>query len=69
MADKAAFLVDRVLPQVPVRQWVLTLPHRIRSLCAYEPELCRGVRWIFVRAVLRHLRRVGRWDDIPFRLR
>ncbi|MBW2727016.1 MAG: transposase zinc-binding domain-containing protein [Deltaproteobacteria bacterium] len=26
MADTAACLVDRVLPEVPVRQWVLTLP-------------------------------------------
>ena len=26
MADTAAHLVDRVLPRVPVRQWVLTLP-------------------------------------------
>ncbi len=26
MADTAAWLVDRVLPRVPIRQWVLTLP-------------------------------------------
>ncbi len=26
MADCAAHLVDRVLPEVPVRQWVFTLP-------------------------------------------
>ena len=60
MADTAAFLVDRVLPRVPVRQWVLTLPYRMRYLCAYEPELCRGVRRIFVRAVFSHFRRRAR---------
>jgi len=30
MADRAAHLVDHVFPPVPVRQWVLTLPHRLR---------------------------------------
>jgi hypothetical protein len=30
MADRAAHLVDRVFPPVPERQWVLTLPHRLR---------------------------------------
>ena len=63
MADTAAFLVDEVLPDVPVRQWVLSLPHRIRLLCAYDPELCRTVRSVFVRAVsnayLRQARRRG----------
>ena len=31
MADTAAHLVDRVLPAVPVRQWVLTLPYLLRG--------------------------------------
>ena len=43
MADTAAWLVDRVLPDVPVRQWVVTFPHRIRFLCACDPELCGDV--------------------------
>jgi hypothetical protein len=30
MADTAAHLVDRVLPEVPVRQWVLSLPFALR---------------------------------------
>jgi hypothetical protein len=30
MADTAAQLVDRVLPEVPIRQWVLTLPYPLR---------------------------------------
>ena len=52
MADLAAHLVDEVFPRVPVRQWVLSLPHRIRWLLAYDPKLCSAVRRIFVRAVL-----------------
>jgi hypothetical protein len=30
MAETAAHLVDQVFPQVPVRQWVLSLPKRLR---------------------------------------
>jgi hypothetical protein len=29
-ADTVAHLVDRVLPEVPVRQWVLSLPWQLR---------------------------------------
>ena len=31
-----AWLVDRVIPEVPVRQWVLSLPYRVRHVCAYD---------------------------------
>ncbi len=51
MVDVAAHLVVRVLPDVPVRQRVLTLPHRLRLLCAYDPAACAIVRRTFVRAV------------------
>ena len=47
----AAHLVDRVWPDVPVRQWVLTLPYRVRWLCACDQTACRAVRKILVRAV------------------
>ena len=64
MADTAAFLVDEVLPAVPVRQWVLSLPHTLRVLCAYNPEALRAVRALFVRAVsLCLLRKAPR--DLP----
>ena len=36
MAERAAYLVDEVLPQVPVRQWVLTLPYRLRYRLAWK---------------------------------
>ncbi len=57
MADSAAHLVDEVLPDVPVRQWVLSFPFRIRYLLAYDPKLCCAVRRIFVRSVLDFLER------------
>src|SRR5207237_10737670 len=52
MAELAAHLVDAVLPHVPVRQWVLTLPYRLRYLLAWNHQLCRAVLAVHVRAVL-----------------
>jgi hypothetical protein len=60
MADTAAWLVDRVLPDVEVRQWVPTFPWSLRFQLAREPSLCRAVRRTFLRAVFAfHARRAG----------
>ncbi len=56
MAERAAHLVDDVLPDVPVRQWVLSLPHRVRYLLAWHHDLCRAVVARLMRAVDRFLR-------------
>jgi hypothetical protein len=56
MTERAAHLVDRVLPDVPVRQWVLTLPHRLRYLLAWRHDLCKAVVRVLLREVHRHLR-------------
>jgi hypothetical protein len=55
MADTAAHLVDRVFPKVPVRQWVLSLPHALRYRLAYDASLVRDLLQIFVRAVFASL--------------
>jgi hypothetical protein len=60
MADTAAWLVDRVLPLVPVRQWVLTLPFALRFRMAYDARLTSKVLRIFLRAVFSSLRRRAR---------
>jgi hypothetical protein len=60
MADTAAHLVDRVLPDVPVRQWVLSLPWHLRYRLAYDAPLAQQVLGIFVRAVFASLRRRAR---------
>jgi hypothetical protein len=60
MADTAAHLVDRVLPAVPVRQWVLSLPHALRYRLAYDHRLCSAVLRLFIRAVFGALRRRAR---------
>jgi hypothetical protein len=52
MAERAAHLVDHIFPDVPVRQWVWSLPHRLRYLLAWDHDLCRAVSGVAVRAVL-----------------
>ena len=42
MSQTAANLVDRVFPKVPVRQWVLTVPMRLRYLLARSGSLLRA---------------------------
>lgn len=56
MTDRAAHLVDHVFPNVPVRQWVLSLPPRIRYVLAWDHTLCRAVVGVYLRAVLSWLR-------------
>jgi hypothetical protein len=51
MSALAAALVDRVIPHVPVRQWVLSLPWSLRYQLAFDPALCRDVLAVFVRVV------------------
>jgi len=57
MADTAAHLVERVLPIVPVRQWVLSLPFALRYRMAYDARLTGDVLNVFIRALFGELRR------------
>jgi len=57
MSELAAHLVDYVIPDVPVRQWVLSLPWSLRYQLAFDPALCRDVLAIFIRVVFGWLRR------------
>jgi len=52
MADTAAWLVDRVIPQdAPVGHWVLSLPYPLRVLCVCDLDVCALVLRVLVRAV------------------
>ena len=55
MAETAAWLVDRVIPKVPVRQWVLSFPIPLRSLFAVHPEVLAPVLQIIHRVIATHL--------------
>ena len=45
------FLACGVLPRVPVRQWVLSLPCRVRYLLAWNDDLWRDVFGVYARAL------------------
>ncbi|HAM56618.1 MAG TPA: hypothetical protein DCQ64_14980, partial [Candidatus Rokubacteria bacterium] len=52
MTERAAHLVDAVLPGVPVRQWVLTMPYRLRYRMAWDHGLSRAALGVYARVVL-----------------
>jgi hypothetical protein len=57
MAQTAANLIDHVLPPVPLRQLVLTLPLELRRRLAYDGPLLGAVSRVFMRSVLEWYRR------------
>ena len=57
MSDTALHLVERVLPEVRIRQWVCSLPFRLRVLCGYDRTLCAAVLGAFVGELMRSMRR------------
>jgi hypothetical protein len=65
MVDTAAWLCDAVIPEVPVRQWVLSLPYRVRTLCAYDADACALVRGVLVRAVSGFYERTAKRSGVP----
>ena len=51
MTEVAAHVTDHVLPHLPVRQWVLSLPKRLRPFLEGSPDIASAVLRIFIRAV------------------
>ena len=59
MTEVAAHLVDEVIPEVPIRQWVLSLPYDLRYMLAWNLEMRKAVFAALQRAVDAHYRRQG----------
>jgi hypothetical protein len=64
MSDTAAHLVDRVLPVVAYRQWVLAYPRRLRLAFARDADAAAESATIFLREVFRSQRRQARREGI-----
>ncbi len=64
MANTAAFLVDRVLPNVPLRQYVLTMPDELRRLVAFRADVLTAIARIFVESVFALYRGRAKRDGI-----
>ncbi|HEX7480616.1 MAG TPA: transposase zinc-binding domain-containing protein [Polyangiales bacterium] len=57
MSDASLHLTERVLPEVPLRHWVCSLPFQLRHLLGYDRELCAAVLNAFVKELSRSYRR------------
>jgi hypothetical protein len=55
MAETAAHLVDHVIAPLPVRQWVLSVPKRLRWYLEREPQALSAVLRILLRVIEAHL--------------
>jgi predicted Zn-ribbon and HTH transcriptional regulator len=62
MHDIAFHLTDNILPRVPYRMWVLTLPRPIRLLMLRDKTVLSKVLNIYIRALFSFQRKVGRND-------
>ncbi|MGB8294628.1 MAG: transposase zinc-binding domain-containing protein, partial [Polyangia bacterium] len=60
MADTAAFCVDHLVPRVPTRQYVLSLPYALRFKMAYSADATSVVLGAFISAINSDLRRRAR---------
>ena len=55
MVESAALLIDEILPRLPIRQWVLSVPYPLRFLFAREPKVMGKVLGIVYRTIAGHL--------------
>jgi hypothetical protein len=56
MVDTAVHLEQHVLPAVPIRHWICSLPWGLRSLLGYDKKLCAQVVSAFVGELSRSLK-------------
>ena len=59
MAESAALLVDEVLPEQAVRQWVLSYPFQLRFLFATRSAIMGQVLGIVYRVIATHLTKIA----------
>ena len=60
MNDEAAHLVDQVLPQVNMRQWVLSFPYKLRFQMAHNARLTSQILPIFIKVITSYQKKVAR---------
>jgi Putative transposase len=71
MAETAAHLADQVFPPLPVRQWVLAVPKRLRYFLQRDSEALGAVLHILLRVIEARLRQrsgcaLGRLGAVSF---
>jgi Putative transposase len=58
MCEEAATITDRILPNVPIRQCVLSLPFELRGLAATKPDVLTAIGRIFAEEIARTTKRL-----------
>jgi hypothetical protein len=53
MSDSAKHLIENVIPDVPVRQWVLSMPYKHRLILSSNNEALRSILGVYHRAITR----------------
>ncbi|GIL18602.1 MAG: hypothetical protein BroJett040_23530 [Oligoflexia bacterium] len=64
MNDEAAHLVDKVLPKITYRQWVISFPYKLRYMMAYSPKLTNKALSIFIAVIGSYLKKKARRSGI-----
>lgn len=60
MNDEAAHLVDKVLPMITYRQWVISFPYRLRYQMAYNSKLTNKILGIFISVISSYYKKQAR---------
>ena len=59
MCDEAAHITDCILPNAPIRQWVLSLPFELRGLAAMKPDVLTAIGRLFAEEIARATKRLA----------
>lgn len=62
---RGSFFADRVFPERPIRQWVLSVPFNLRFLLAANAEVFTALTRIFIEETLHWYRQCGRDVGLP----
>ena len=68
MCQTAATVCDRVLPDVPLRQWVMSVPYELRRVLASDPAMLTRTSRVFFEELRRWYREasgIARSDAQP----
>ena len=60
MSETSSRLVDSLIPHIPTRQWVLSVPAPLRYLIAYDNNALNAVLSIFMGVLFSYLRKKGK---------
>ena len=59
MCDEASTVTDRIFSNVPIRQWVMSLPFELRGLAALKPDVLTAMGRIFAEEIARTTKRLA----------